>query len=116
MGSGKLLEQTDKVPGRVGAIMNWDFSVTVIVFHNFCYGFDCRGKRAIGCVVGNLSWKSIALIVSLSLYFIFRFVVAGDTMLKAAMESSSGSYQYDKHLNINKTMVNTLNHLPFYHV
>lgn len=41
-------------------------------------------------------------------YFIFRFVVAGDAMLDAAMESSSGSYEYDQHLNINKTMVNTL--------
>ena len=46
--------------------------------------------------------------------FFIRFVVAGDAMLNATMESSSGSYQYDKHLGINKTMVNTLNHLPFY--
>ena len=35
-------------------------------------------------------------------------------MLNAAMESSSGSYQYDQHLYINKTMVSPY-HLPFYH-
>ena len=29
-------------------------------------------------------------------------------MLNATMESSSGSYQYDQYLDINKTMVNTL--------
>ena len=33
-------------------------------------------------------------------------------MLNAAMESSSGSYQYDQHLNINKTMVNTSSFAP----
>lgn len=43
-------------------------------------------------------------------------------MLNATMESSSGSYQYDQHLNINKTMVNTLSfallpeHLVMYRV
>ena len=49
----------------------------------------------------------IAFIFTFSFYFIFRFIVAGDAMLNAAMESSSGSYQYDRHVNINKTMVNT---------
>ena len=50
----------------------------------------------------------VAFSLSLSFYFIFRFVVAGDAMLNATIESSSGSYQYDQHLNINKTLVNTL--------